>query len=260
MNWVVQLRGLYWRETCRFMKVPYQTIGTTIIMSALYFMIFGVSIGKSIHMSNDLPYLAFLIPGMIALSLIRNAFENAISTIIAAKYVNELQDLRVTPLGKTHIVLALSLASLTRGVIVAFLTYCVGTVFYLTLFGVFLPIEHPILLLSFLIFGGMGFGALGLAISMNASNFEQVNSFSSFILVPLIYLGGVFFDLDTLSPFWHYVSELNPLFYLINGIRYCFIGTSDVDIGFSLAVLAIFFIGFFAAALLSLRKGTHYLR
>jgi len=258
--WFIQLRGLYWREVLRFLTVPYQTIANSIVMSTLYFFIFGVSMGRAISINDGFPYLAFLIPGMVALSGIRNSFENSTSTIIAAKYMNELQDIRVTPLSFSHITIAQSCASLTRGLIVSFFTYVMGSIFYLVQTGSLMPIVHPFLLLYFLCIGCLSFGALGLAIAMYSSSFERVNSFSSFILVPLIYLGGVFFDLNTLDPFWGYVSKVNPLFYLINGIRYSFIGTTDVSIGLSASLLGGFFIASFAFAYYSLRDGARYHR
>ncbi len=260
MSSLVKLRGLITRETLRFLKVPYQTIGNSIVMTSLYFLIFGVSIGRSLQIEGNIPYLAFLVPGMVALSVIRNAFENATSTIVASKYVNELQDLRVTPISIYEIALSISIASLIRGAIVGVSAYLVGVVFYAVLYGSFLTIAHPFLLLYFVIAGGIGFGSLGLAIGMYASSFEKINSFSTFILVPLIYLGGVFFSLDNLSPFWDIASQLNPLFYLINGMRYAFIDTTDVSIPFSVLLLFLFSGGTFLAALGALKNGARYQR
>ena len=229
MSAFIQIKGLFIREIARFFKVPLQTLGAPIVSSALYLMIFGVSLGNAIQSPDQIPYLAFLIPGLIAMSVIKNAFDNATSAIIGPKYVNELQDLRTVPLSIVQISWAKSFASLTRGLLVGLITYAVGQTFFFISEGQVLTITHPFALTYFLLVGGLSFGFLGVAIGMWSRSFEHVGAVSALVLLPLIYLGGVFFTLQNLHPIWQKISFFNPLFYIINGMRYGVLGTTDVN-------------------------------
>lgn len=260
MNRTLQMYGLYRREVSRFMRVPLQTVGAPIVNSILYLLIFGVSLGHSIRLENSTPYLAFLIPGLIAMSVIKNSFDNATSSIIGQKYVNELQDFRVTPFSIQQICLGKTLSSLTRGLFVALITYTTGQLFFYFQNGAFLPIVDPGIFAFFAVFGGLAFGNLGIAIGMWAKSFEHVGAVSMLILLPLIYLGGVFFSLDGMHSFWQKASHFNPLFYMINGIRYGMLGSTDVSLSMAIGVTLLFAIVCYILALLSLRDGSHYMR
>lgn len=244
----------------RYFKVPLQTIGAPIVNSILYLLIFGVSLGGSIALDEELPYLAFLIPGLIAMSFIKNAFDNATSAIMGQKYVNELQDLRVTPLSPIQILLAKTTASLMRGVIVGCITLIVGEVFYYIVMGKLLLIAQPVVLLYFVVLGGMAFASLGVAIGMWSRSFEHVGAVSIVILLPLIYLGGVFFSLDHVHSFWQFLSHANPLFYIINGVRHGILGSAHSYLSLSLIITMIFFLFCFFLSLQSLKKGSRYMR
>jgi len=260
MNRWLQVQGLYKREVARFLKVPLQTVGAPIVNSILYLLIFGVSLGHSIRLENNIPYLAFLIPGLIAMSLIKNAFDNSTSAIMGQKYVNELQDLRVTPFSLQQLCAAKTLSSLTRGLFVGLITYCVGQTFYYFQMGHFLPIANPLVFIYFLIFGGLAFGNLGIAIGMWSKSFEHVGAVSMLILLPLIYLGGVFFSLEGMHSFWQSTSHFNPLFFIINGIRYGMLGSTDIHLGIAGVVTFAFFLVCYILALFSLRNGPRYMR
>ncbi|MCP5506515.1 MAG: ABC transporter permease [Chlamydiales bacterium] len=260
MNKARQMLGLFQREVARFFKVPLQTLGAPIVNSFLYLLIFGVSLGGSITIDENVPYLAFLIPGLIAMSVIKNAFDNATSSIMGQKYVNELQDHRTTPLSLQQLCLSRSLASLVRGLLVGLITYLVGQSFYLVFQGHFLPIHDPWIFLYFIIFGGLAFGSLGTAIGMWSNSFEHVGAVSMLVLLPLIYLGGVFFSLDQAHTFWQTLSHFNPLYYMIDGIRYGMLGTSDLSAPLAALVTLAFFLLCYVLALLSLRPGKNYLR
>lgn len=260
MNRWIQVSGLFRREVCRFFKVPLQTLGAPIVNSFLYLLIFGVSLGHSIHLEDNVPYLAFLIPGLIAMSIIKNAFDNATSSIMVQKYVNELQDHRTSPLTLQQLCLARGLASLTRGLLVGLITYLVGQAFFLIFQGTFLPLYNPYAFLYFAVFGGLAFGNLGTAIGMWSKSFEHVGAVSMLILLPLIYLGGVFFSLENAHSFWQRLSHINPLYYMINGVRYGFLGKSDIHFVLAASVTFLFFVVCYLLALISLRKGSNYMR
>lgn len=235
---------LYIREMKRFYKVVVQTVFTPLVTASLYLLIFGVSLGRNITITSAPSYLAFLIPGLVMMSVLNNAFQNSSSSIVAGKFSGDLEDWRVVPLSNQQIIWALSMGGLSRGFIVGFITYSVGAVFYLILENGFLIPAHPGWLLFFLAIGGLSFAKLGISVAFWAKTFDQLSAVGTFLLLPLIYLGGVFFSLEGLHPFWQGVSKFNPVLYFINGVRYGIIGHSDVDVymaaGVSLAALVIF--------------------
>ena len=253
-------RNLFIREVARFVKTPYQTLATPIVSSLLYLLIFGVSLGKHIQLEGYPSYLAFLIPGLVIMSIVQNSFENASSSVIVGKYVNELQDLRIAPLSLASILWGKALSSLLRGFVVGFITYLVGFIFYYLQMHAWLSIKHPLTLLGFIFLGGISFANLGTTISMTYKSFEQINIVGTFVLLPLIYLGGVFFSLNNLHPIWQYISKFNPIFYLINGIRYGILGYSDENMFLCFGVLIIFAVLLHFLAKRSLIKGSNYYR
>lgn len=256
----IQFFGLFRREVVRFLKVPLQSIGAPIVNSCLYLLIFGVSLGHSIQIHEHVSYLAFLVPGLIAMSIVKNAFDNSTSALIGQKYVNELQDLRTTPLSASQILLSKTVASLVRGLLVGCITYIVGQVFYLIWEHKFLSIVDLQIFTFFTLFSGLAFGSLGIAIGMWAKSFEHIGAISMLVLLPLIYLGGVFFNLENAHIFWQTLSHFNPLFYIINGVRYGMLGVCDIHLGLAASVTFVFFLVCYVLAMLSLRKGARYLR
>ena len=244
------------REIKRFGKVMVQTIVTPLINSSLYLLIFGVSLGQSIKMGNGLSYLAFLIPGLVMMGCLNNAFQNSSSSIVSAKFGGELEDYRVSPLSNQQIIWALAVGGVVRGVCVGLITFIVGQVFYYLLEGGILGVAHPLILLFFIIVGGLSFATLGISVAFWAKTFDQLSAVSAFILLPLLYLGGVFFSIENLHPFWKTLASFNPLLYLINGVRYGLLGSADVDARLA-AIVAICALGVFHwIALKSLKKGS----
>jgi len=248
---------IFLREVRRFMKVIYQTIATPLISSALYLLIFGVSLGNEIDVGKGVSYLAFLIPGLVMMTVLRNSLENAVGSVVTSKFVGELEDLRMAPLSSTQIVWGNGLAAILRGILVGVVTLGVGFLFYWFVDHQMFPLKHPLVLITFLIVGGLAFAHLGLAICMLATNFEQVSAINTFLLLPLIYLGGVFFSLDQLHPFWQVLSQFNPLLYMVNGVRYGMLGVSDVGVLMSLSVTIVTWMVFYALAVWSLKKGSY---
>lgn len=244
------------REIQRFLKVLMQTIISPLVSSFLYLLVFGVSMGGQLESIKGIPYLGFLIPGLMMMGLMNNAFQNSSSSIVTSKFSGDLEDIRVAPLRNYQIISALSCAALIRGLVVAFVTFVVGTLFYYFQYKSFLGLAHPWVLLFFLIFGGLIFGLLGISVAFMAKTMDQLSAFSSFVLLPLTYLGGVFVSIEHLHPFWQMVSKWNPLIYLINGLRYGFLGVSDVDIHSGMAITLVCFLLFYGAALASLNRGS----
>jgi ABC-2 type transport system permease protein len=247
---------LFQREIARFMKVLVQTVITPIVSSALYLMIFGVSLGKQIVLDGQTTYLAFLIPGLVMMGCLNNAFQNSSSTIITAKFAGDLEDWKASPLSYTQIVWAIMLAALARGLMVGVITLFVGEASHYGVYGTLLPIEHPLTLVLFLTLGAFCFACLGVAVAFWARTFDQMSAFGGFVLLPLIYLGGVFYSVDHLPGFWRQISMFNPLLYMINGVRYGVLGHADVTVELSLAVSVLAFALMFLLAMRTVRKGS----
>jgi ABC-2 type transport system permease protein len=248
--------SLFRREYSRFMKVIVQTVITPIVSSALYLMIFGVSLGRNIQLKDQLPYLSFLIPGLVMMSCLNNSFQNSSSSIITSKFSGDLEDLKVTPFSPIQIILAMTLAAMLRGLMVGLITFAVGEASYFWMYGEPLNIAHPLVLAAFLILGSLAFANFGLVVAFWAKSFDQVSAITGFVLMPLIYLGGVFFSVDNLPPLWKSVSLVNPLLYMINGVRYGILGKADVDPVTAFLITVVAFGLTLALALRSLKKGS----
>jgi ABC-2 type transport system permease protein len=248
---------LYNREIQRFMKVSVQTLFSPLISSGLYLLIFGVSLGHSIQMNHGVSYLAFLIPGLIMMAVLNNSFQNSSSSIVSGKFSGDLEDWKVSPLRESEILGALALGGLTRGLAVGVVTFITGEVFHYFTNGGFIPISSIIWVLVFLFLGGLSFALFGVCVAFWAKTFDQLSAVTSFILLPLIYLGGVFFSISNLHPFWQALSRLNPLFYFINGLRYGLLGISDVDVWTAFGVSVLAFSCFYLIAYRALIKGSY---
>ncbi len=248
---------LFEKECARFMKVAGQTIASPLINSSLYLLIFGINLADSISVQNGVNYLQFIIPGLMAMGILNNAFQNSASSIISSKFHGDLQDLKVVPLSSNQILWAYALAATVRGLIVGTAIILLGEIFYFSQYGSLMPIHNVGLLLIFVFFSGITFAFIGLSVAIFAKNFEQVNVIGTFVLLPLIYLGGVFFSIMNLHPFWKTISFMNPLFYLINGIRYAVIGVGDITPGFSLLITMIFVAITYIIANIAVRKGNY---
>lgn len=250
--------SLFHREIARFLKVLVQTIVTPAVSSALYLLVFGVSLGSTVQSQNGVDYLAFLIPGLMMMGLLNNAFQNSSSSIVNSKYTGELEDLRVVPLSHHQIIIAMGLAAMVRGLVVALVTFIVGSVFYAVVHGGFVGLHSVFELIYFIVTGGLVFGMLGLSAAFYAKSFDQLSAVSAFILLPLTYLGGVFISIQNLSPFWQKVSTLNPLLYFINGLRHAILGVSDIPIGQSMLISALGLVLFYVLSLFALKRGNFH--
>ncbi len=245
------------REISRFFKVIIQTVLSPILNSFLYLLIFGVSLGSSIQMGSGNNYLAFLIPGLVVMGLINNAFQNSSSSIITSKFSGDIEDIRVAPITHSQIVWAMGIGGVFRGSLVGLITFIVGEIFYYVQNGELLSIAHPFLMLFFTLTGGFIFSFCGIFVAFIAKTFDQLSAFTSFILLPLTYLGGVFISTDNLNPFFKALSHANPLFYLINGFRYSVLGHSDVEILVAIITTLVATVVTFFMARFALLRGSY---
>ena len=254
LHWI-PFFSLLRRELTRIYKVLVQTVLAPVINSFLYLLIFGISLGEHINLSLSHSYLSFLIPGLIMMGIMNNAFENASSSIVSLKFSGEMEYLASTPLGPHDIVWAMNLAGLTRGALVGLLTYLVGLVFLFVREKTIPGLAHPWALVFFVVIGSFSFAQLGLFSALISKSLDHLSIVSRLILLPLIYLGGVFFSLENLHPFWQSLAQFNPLLYLINGMRYAFLGESDVSLMRGLYISLLGFGLTYSLALWSLYKG-----
>lgn len=216
-------RGLWTllrKEVQRFMRVPGQTVLSPLITTSLYFLVFGYSVGARIQKPGEPSYLLFIVPGLVFLGLANNSFLNTSSSLFIMKIQGTIVDLLVAPLGPSEILLGFVLGGMARGLLVGLLTWVVSVVFT----GVHLA--HPLTALGFLILSAYVFSVLGLVAAIWSEKFEQVNFFPTFVMMPLTFLGGVFYSVRDLPEPWRAVSLINPMVYMVEGVRFGMLGRS----------------------------------
>lgn len=245
------------KEIARLMKVFTQTILSPLISAGLYMLVFGVSLSSLLRNQQGFTYLEFLVPGLVALSSLNNALQNSASSIMISKFHGDLQDLRLIPLSSGQIAVAYVSASVFRGGLVGLLVFSLGQTVYFFKTGLWIGLAHPLGFLVFLVIGCSIFGNLGICSGFLAKSFDHVNAFANFVILPLIYLGGVFFSLEILHPFFRSVAHFNPLVYLINGIRWSVLGASDISAATCLGAGFFFSLASFALARFAVARGSY---
>jgi ABC-2 type transport system permease protein len=236
------------KEIKRFYKVAFQTVAAPVLTAILYLMIFGhVLEGKEIY--GRLSYTAFLIPGLVMMTVLQNAFANTSSSLIQSKVTGNLVFVLLAPLSHFEFYSAYILAAVFRGIVVG-----LGVLLITAWYG--LPsIEYPLWILTFAFLGAAILGSLGLIAGIWADKYDQLAAFQNFFIMPATMLSGVFYSIHSLPPAWQIVSHFNPFFYMIDGFRFGFFGVSDVSPWTSLAIVCSFFIAVSVIALRMLQKG-----
>jgi len=236
------------KEVLRFYKVGFQTVAAPVLTAVLYLMIFGhVLEGREVY--GRLSYTAFLIPGLVMMSVLQNAFANTSSSLIQSKVTGNLVFVLLAPLSHFEFYAAYILASVFRGVVVGF------GVFLITAWYGLPAIEYPLWILTFAFLGAAILGSLGLIAGIWADKYDQLAAFQNFVIMPATMLSGVFYSIHSLPPAWQVVSHFNPFFYMIDGFRYGFFGVSDIPPWNSLVIVVCFFIVVSMIALRLLQKG-----
>lgn len=228
-------RTLFYKEVLRFWKVGFQTVGAPVLTAVLYLLIFGHVLQGRVEVFPGVGYTSFLIPGLVMMSVLQNAFANSSSSLIQSKITGNIVFLLVTPLSHWAWYAAYVGASMVRGLVVG-----IG-VFAVTAWFAPMRFEQPLWILAFAALGAALMGSLGLIAGLWAEKFDQMAAFQNFIVMPLTFLAGVFYSVHGLPPFWLEVSHLNPFFYMVDGFRAGFFGVSDVSPWLSLAVVGVAF-------------------
>lgn len=231
---------LWRRELNRFLKIKKQTIGAPLLETFLYVSVFGAALGTRIDELHGFDYVVFVIPGLILMAWAMNSFSNNASSILQQKFQGAIQDQLSSPASPRELLLAFTLGGFTRGLVVAALTFIAASLL------VDLPIEHVLVLIPGLFLVGFFFAQLGVLIGVRAEQFDDVAMAQTFVLTPLIFLGGVFYSASLLPEPFETLTHFNPVYYMINLVRYGFLGYTEASIALSLGALALATVALFA--------------
>lgn len=240
---------LFTREVLRFMRVVVQTLVTPTLTAALYLFIFGFSLGDRISVMEGLSFAEFVIPGLILMGIIQNAFQNTSSSIFMSRFIGNIVDYLVTPLTATQFILAHTLAAMLRGLIVG------AAVWGISFFFAVLPWTHPVYAFFMVVLTSFMFAQFGIIAGIHSNNWDHLAVFGNFFIMPLVFLGGVFYPINILPEFWERFSALNPIYYLVDGFRYGALGVSEKDPLLCLAIGACVALALFAWAAILIAKG-----
>ena len=240
---------LFYKEVLRFWKVATQTVTAPIMTALLYLLIFGHVLEEHVQVYPGVRYTAFLVPGLVMMSVLQNAFANASSSLIQSKITGNLVFVLLTPLSHWELFSAYVLASVVRGLVVG------AGVFIVTVLFTHVSFVAPLWIALFALMGAAILGTMGLIAGIWAEKFDQLAAFQNFLIMPATFLSGVFYSIHSLPPFWQAVSHFNPFFYMIDGFRYGFFGQSDVPPLTSFLIVAGFLILLAAFAVQMLKRG-----
>ncbi|HEX8479295.1 MAG TPA: ABC transporter permease [Telluria sp.] len=245
----VGFQTLFYKETLRFWKVATQTVAAPILTAMLYLLIFGHVLEGHVEAYPGVSYTAFLIPGLVMMSVLQNAFANSSSSLIQSKITGNLVFILLPPLSHWEIISAYVLASVVRGLVVG------AGVFLFTAWFAHMSFTAPLWIIVFALLGSAILGTMGVIAGIWAQKFDQLAAFQNFLIMPATFLAGVFYSIKSLPPFWLAVSHVNPFFYMIDGFRYGFFGQSDVSPWISLAIVSAFFVVLAIIAVNLLKRG-----
>jgi len=223
---------LFYKEVLRFWKVGFQTVAAPVLTAMMYLLIFGHVLEDHVKVYDTIRYTAFLVPGLVMMSVLQNAFANSSSSLIQSKIMGNLVFLLLTPLSHWSWFVAYVGSSIVRGLVVG-----AGVLLAAICFAP-LGFAQPVWIIAFAVLGAALMGALGLIAGLWAEKFDQLAAFQNFVIMPMTFLSGVFYSIHSLPGFWQGVSNLNPFFYMIDGFRFGFFGVSDVSPWVSLGVVA----------------------
>jgi ABC-2 type transport system permease protein len=227
----IRFLSLVRREVNRFMKIKRQTVGAPLLETFLYISVFGAALGSRIKTLHGFDYVVFVIPGLIMMAWAMNAFSNNASSILQQKFQRAIDDQLSSPASPRELLMAFSLGGFLRGMLVASLTFVTSV----ALVG--LPVENPLVLVPALLLVGFFFAQLGVLIGVRAEQFDDVSFAQTFVLQPLIFLGGVFYSASLLPEPFQTLTHFNPIYYMINLVRYGFLGYTEANVALSLGLL-----------------------
>lgn len=238
------------KEIRRYLRIWTQTLLPSAITMSLYFVIFGSLIGSRIGEMGGFTYMQFVVPGLIMMAIVTNSYSNVVSSFFGSKFNNSVEELLVSPVSNFVILMGYVLGGVTRGLLVAVVVTIVS------LFFTRLHVHSYAVVVLIVVMTSMLFALAGFINAVYANSFDDISIVPTFVLTPLIYLGGVFYSMDLLPDFWAGVSKLNPLVYVVNAFRYGVLGVSDVSLPFAIGMIAVFTLAAFAFSMHLLNSGT----
>ena len=243
------IRAIYGFEMARTRRTLLQSIVSPVIATSLYFVVFGSAIGSRIQEVGGVSYGAFIVPGLVMLTLLQQSVQNASFGIYFPRFIGTIYEILSAPVSAMEIVIGYVGAAATKSILLALLILATSVLF------VPVRIEHPVAMLTFLVLTAVTFSLLGFIIGIWADNFEKLQLVPLLIITPLTFLGGTFYSIDVLPPFWRWVSLLNPVVYLVNGFRWSFYGKADVNVVLCLALTLAFLVACLAIVWWIFRTG-----
>ncbi|MFZ7163967.1 ABC transporter permease [Avibacterium avium] len=248
LAWVA-FQTIFVKEVRRFTRIWVQTLVPPVITMTLYFVIFGQLIGNRIGEMHGFSYMQFIVPGLIMMSALTHSFSNVASSFYSTKFARNVEELLISPTSPHIIILGYMAGGMARGLSVGILVTLVS------LFFVPLQIYSWTVILATLLLTTASFALGGLINAVFARSFDDISIIPTFVLTPLTYLGGVFYSISLLPPFWQVVSKFNPIVYMISGFRYGFLGIQDVSLVYTFSVLGIFIIALYGIAYYLISRG-----
>ncbi len=246
---LIAIKAILWKEVLRFSRLWVQTILPPMITTALYFVIFGRLIGSQISDVNGFHYMDYIVPGLILMAVITNSYGNVVASFYSAKFQRHIEEMLVSPLPNYLIMIGFVGGGLARGIAVG------GAVTVVSLFFTTIPLHNLWIAISVLLLTSTLFSLGGLINAIYATSFDDITVIPTFVLTPLTYLGGVFYTVAMLPPFWQSISMLNPILYMVNAFRYGLLGVSDVNLGVAFMAIVSFNVVLFWYALNLLNRG-----
>lgn len=236
----IRFLALMRREVNRFLKIKRQTVGAPLLETFLYISVFGAALGSRVGRLHGFDYIVFVVPGLIMMAWAMNAFSNNASSILQQKFQRAIEDQLSSPASPTELLLGFSLGGFLRGMLVAALTFTAASLL------VDIPVAHPLVLVPGLLLVGFFFSQLGVLVGVRAEQFDDVSFYQTFVLQPLIFLGGVFYSATLLPQPFETLTKFDPVYYMIGLVRYGFLGYTDAPVGLALGLLTLAAGGLFA--------------
>lgn len=243
------IRTLVRKEVIRVLRIWVQTIVPPAITMTLYFIIFGNLIGRRIGTMDGFDYMQYIAPGLIMMSVITNSYGNVVSSFFGAKFGRHVEEMIVSPMSNTSIIVGHVAGGVIRGLLVGLMVTGIALAFTK------LTVEHPFITISMVLLSSIVFALAGFVNAIFAKKFDDISIVPTFVLTPLTYLGGVFYSISLLPEFWQKVSLGNPILYMVNAFRYGILGKSDISIAYAYLIVGLFVVGLFATCLILLNRG-----
>ena len=237
------------KEVMRFVRIWVQTVLPAMITMGLYFVIFGHLIGSQLAPIQGYNYIEYIVPGIILMAIINNSYANVVSSFFSSKFQRHIEEMLISPMPNYLILLGFVGGGMVRGLVVGIGVTAVAAVF------AHLHMHNLAVILSVVVLTSVLFSLAGLINAIYAKTFDDISIIPTFVLTPLTYLGGIFYSVDMLPPFWQHVSLVNPILYMINAMRYGMLGVSDIDVRLALLIVVGFVVALYLFALYLLRKG-----